>query len=134
MRTDDLDFNLPSELIAQAPAESRAQSRLLHYQRVDRSMRHRQFAELPALLRAGDLLVFNDARVVPARFTLQKDTGGLVEGMFVAEAGAGRWRVLLKNIGGGWADKRVHFLDAPEVRAGGGQGRGGGVCDGGGIG
>src|SRR5436190_1820021 len=64
MRTDDLDFHLPPELIAQAPAAERAASRLLHYQRTDQSIAHRRFAELPDLLRAGDLLVFNDARVV----------------------------------------------------------------------
>src|SRR5579863_3139375 len=65
MRTDDLDFELPSELIAQAPPPRREDSRLLHYKRTDRSIRHRKFSDLPELLRRGDLLVFNDARVLP---------------------------------------------------------------------
>jgi S-adenosylmethionine:tRNA ribosyltransferase-isomerase len=101
MRTDDLDFELPPELIAQAPAADRAASRLLHYVRGDRSITHRTFSDLPTLLRAGDLLVFNDAQVVPARFTLRKSTGGRVEGLFITEPSPGRWRVMLKNLGGG---------------------------------
>ena len=99
MRTDDLDFDLPPELIAQAPPAERAAARLLHYRRAGRSVAHRSFADLPGLLRDGDLLVFNDARVVPARFTLRKDTGGLVEGLFLGERAPGEWRVLLKNLG-----------------------------------
>src|SRR3954469_13925616 len=98
MRTDDLDFDLPQELIAQAPPEHRASSRLLHYRRADRSISHRTFSDLPGILRPGDLLVFNDARVVPARFALCKATGGRVEGLFLAERAPGRWRVMLKNL------------------------------------
>ena len=74
---DDFDFPLPPELIAQHPAPERTGSRLLHVcggQRFDR-----QFAELPTLLKAGDLLVFNDTRVIKARFFGQKETGGQVE-------------------------------------------------------
>jgi S-adenosylmethionine:tRNA ribosyltransferase-isomerase len=113
MRTDDLDFHLPPELIAQSPAAQRAGSRLLHYRRADRSMAHRTFAELPSLLRRGDLLVFNDARVVPARFSLQKETGGRVEGLFLGEDAPGRWRVLLKNVGRG--EVAMRFADAADV-------------------
>src|SRR5690242_8317269 len=99
MRTDDLDFTLPPELIAQSPVPDRAASRLLHYRRADRSIGHRAFSDLPGLLRPGDLLVFNDARVIPARFTLRKSTGGRVEGLFLADEGGGAWRVMLKNLG-----------------------------------
>src|SRR5688500_24897 len=108
MRTDDLDFFLPPELIAQAPAADRSASRLLHYRRADRSIAHRNFAELPSLLRRGDLLVFNDARVVPARFMLQKQTGGRVEGLFLGEDAPGRWRALLRNVGRG--EPAMHLL------------------------
>ncbi|HEX8524245.1 MAG TPA: tRNA preQ1(34) S-adenosylmethionine ribosyltransferase-isomerase QueA [Tepidisphaeraceae bacterium] len=101
MRTDQLDFDLPPELIAQEPAADRAASRLLHYRRQDRSIRHRRFSELPQLLRQGDLLVFNDTKVLPARLTLRKSTGGLVEGLFLDESAAGQWRVMLKNVGSG---------------------------------
>jgi S-adenosylmethionine:tRNA ribosyltransferase-isomerase len=98
MRTEELDFELPPSLIAQAPPERRESSRLLHYRRADRSVGHHAFSDLPALLRAGDLLVFNDARVIPARFTLRKETGGQIDGLFVAEEEPGTWRVLLKNL------------------------------------
>lgn len=77
LTVDDFDFPLPPELIAQHPAAERRGSRLLHVcgeQLVDR-----RFADLPTLLKAGDLLVFNDTRVIKARFFGQKDTGGQVE-------------------------------------------------------
>jgi S-adenosylmethionine:tRNA ribosyltransferase-isomerase len=99
MRTDELDFELPAELIAQQPSVTRGESRLLHYQREDRRIGHRRFGELGELLCAGDLLVFNDTKVLPARFTLRKKTGGLIEGLFLEELGVGRWRVLLRNVG-----------------------------------
>src|SRR6476620_8476804 len=89
MRTDELDFHLPPELIAQEPPAVRHASRLLHYRRADRSIAHRTFSELPSLLRSGDLLVFNDTRVLPARFMLRKPTGGQIEGLFLRENGSG---------------------------------------------
>ena len=99
MRTDELDFELPPDLIAQVPPAERGDSRLLHYRRADRAIAHRMFSDLPDLLRAGDLLVFNDARVLPARFMLVKPTGGKVEGLYLSEQLPGRWRVMLKNVG-----------------------------------
>lgn len=99
MKTDDLDFHLPPELIAQTPPAERTASRLLHYTRATGTIAHRTFADLPDLLRKGDLLVFNDSRVVPAKILLRKPTGGRVEGLFLDEPSPGRWRVLLKNLG-----------------------------------
>src|SRR5690349_18961879 len=93
MRTDDLDFRLPPELIAQHPTPDRAASRLLHYRTSDRSIAHRSFAELPSILRPGDLLVFNDAKVLPARLTFRKESGGLVEGLYLGLTPGGAWRV-----------------------------------------
>jgi S-adenosylmethionine:tRNA ribosyltransferase-isomerase len=116
MRTDDLDFELPPELIAQSPAIDRAASRLLHYVRGDGSITHRTFSDLPHLLRSGDLLVFNDAQVVPARFALRKASGGRVEGLFLTEPSPGRWRVMLKNLGGG-SGTMLTFEHAPGVSA-----------------
>jgi len=116
MRTDDLDFHLPLELIAQDPPAVRSASRLLHYRRSDRAIEHRAFAQLPDLLRAGDLLVFNDTRVLPARFMLQKPTGGLVEGLFLAQEAPSRWRVLLKNLGRTVAGP-LTFADARDLTA-----------------
>ena len=116
MRTDDLDFELPPELVAQSPPPQRASSRLLHYRRADRAVAHRTFSDLPEILRPGDLLVFNDARVVPARFVLRKETGGRVEGLFLREPGPGRWRVMLKNLGAGRGGA-LTFEGAPGLSA-----------------
>jgi S-adenosylmethionine:tRNA ribosyltransferase-isomerase len=114
MRTDDLDFELPAELIAQTPSANREQSRLLHYCRPQRSIAHHLFSDLPKLLRPGDLLVFNDTRVLPARFTLQKLTGGRVEALFLSQIRAGRWRVMLKNLGS--AAVALQLSQRPEIR------------------
>ena len=77
MRLSDFDYALPEELIAQFPAAERTASRLLH---VDGAkLADRMFAELPTLLKAGDVLVFNDTRVIKARLFGQKTTGGQVE-------------------------------------------------------
>jgi S-adenosylmethionine:tRNA ribosyltransferase-isomerase len=116
MRTDELDFHLPPELIAQAPAPQRTASRLLHYRRADRSVTHLTFSDLPSLLRPGDLLVFNDTRVIPARFVLRKSTGGRVDGLFLSEPSPGRWRVMLRNLGP-VRDEPLQFEAAPQVRA-----------------
>ncbi len=99
MRTDELDFHLPPELIAQSPTERRGMSRLLHYDSATKAVGHRTFPDLPALLRPGDLLVFNDARVIRARFMLRKNTGGRIEGLFLGEIRLGAWRVMLRNVG-----------------------------------
>jgi S-adenosylmethionine:tRNA ribosyltransferase-isomerase len=112
MRIDELNFDLPPDLIAQTPTERRGDSRLLHYRRQDRSVAHRQFSELPQLLRRGDLLVFNDARVLPARFILKKETGGLVDGLFLATDDGGAWRVMLRNAGPNAVGKKLRFEDA----------------------
>ncbi len=116
MRTDELDFHLPPDLIAQEPAPRRVASRLLHYRRAARSIAHRQFTDLPSLLRPGDLLVFNNARVVPARFYLIKPTGGRFEGLFLSQREPRRWSVLLKNIGPWTPEGRYRFEQfAPSV-------------------
>lgn len=99
MRTDELDFELPHELIAQRPVTPRDASRLLRYQRGSGSVSHHVFAELPDLLGPGDLLVFNDAKVLPAKFTLIKPSGGRVGGLFLESPRRGEWIALLKNPG-----------------------------------
>ena len=97
MKVTEFDFELPDQLIAQAPVTPRDASRLLVLPREGR-VAHRAFADLPGLLRAGDLLVFNDTRVIPARLVGQKaDTGGKAELLLLepldAEMGA-RWRAM----------------------------------------
>ena len=115
MRTDELDFDLPPELIAQEPPPERHASRLLHYRRAGGSVVHRRFSDLPSILSPGDLLVFNNARVLPARFMLRKETGGKVEGLFLREVRPGRWQVLLKGMGS-YGSRPLHFAEAPQVR------------------
>jgi len=82
MKTSDFDFDLPPELIAQFPAAERGGSRLLHLDGGSGGHVDRLFADLPQCLRAGDLLVFNDTRVIKARlFGVKADSGGRVEVM-----------------------------------------------------
>src|SRR2546425_6612605 len=73
---DDFDYELPSELIAQNPDAERSGSRLLC---VGASLADRRFFELPQLLAPGDLLIFNDTRVIKARLFGKKETGGHIE-------------------------------------------------------
>lgn len=76
MQISDFDYALPDELIARYPAAERRASRLLE---VGRRIVDRRFTDLPTLLNPGDLLVFNDTRVIPARLSAVKETGGRVE-------------------------------------------------------
>lgn len=79
MQRADFRFDLPEDLIAKYPAPQRSGSRLLCLDGVSGGVEHRQFNDLPQMLREGDLLVFNDTRVIPARLFGQKATGGRVE-------------------------------------------------------
>jgi len=81
IKLSDFDFELPAELIAQQPLATRRASRLLLVDPQSNELRDRQFAELGDYLRADDLLVFNDTRVIPARLFGRKSTGGKVEVM-----------------------------------------------------
>jgi S-adenosylmethionine:tRNA ribosyltransferase-isomerase len=76
---DDFDYALPPELIAQFPAPERAASRLLHLS--GETLSDRRFAELPQFLRSGDVLVFNDTRVIKARLHGVKASGGRIEAL-----------------------------------------------------
>lgn len=81
MKRIDFHFDLPPELIAQQPLERRADSRLLHLPRQIGEPADRRFRDLPGLLSEGDLLVFNNTKVIPARLFGRKETGGRVEVM-----------------------------------------------------
>ena len=86
MLTSDFDYNLPPELIAQAPAPARDRSRLMLVERATGAIGHYHASDLPELLRPGDLMVVNDTRVIPARlFGKKPKTGGKVEVLFIAE-------------------------------------------------
>ncbi len=79
MRTDEFDFELPSRLIARFPGEQRASSRLLHVDAPAARLTDSVFSALPEQMRAGDVVVFNDTRVIKARLFGRKDSGGQVE-------------------------------------------------------
>jgi S-adenosylmethionine:tRNA ribosyltransferase-isomerase len=79
MQTSDFDYELPRDLIAQYPLSERSASRLLVLNKKPGEFLDRSFRDLPGLLRPGDLLVFNETRVIPARLFGRKPTGGRVE-------------------------------------------------------
>ena len=96
MDVSELDYDLPPELIAQAPAPSRDASRLLVIDRARGGFEDHIFAELPDLLRPGDCLVVNNSRVIPAR-VLARDVGGReVELLFIEAIDGQRWRALTR--------------------------------------
>lgn len=93
------DYELPEHLIAQAPAASRDESRLLVVRRGPGALEHRAFRDLPEVLRPGDLLVLNDTKVIPARVVGHRErTGGKWEGLFLRETPAG-WEMMAKTRG-----------------------------------
>ncbi|GAB3029895.1 tRNA preQ1(34) S-adenosylmethionine ribosyltransferase-isomerase QueA [Bowmanella dokdonensis] len=79
MKVSDFHFDLPDELIARYPMAERSASRLLHLKGNSGVVEHRQFADIVGLLEPGDLLVFNNTRVIPARLLGHKESGGRVE-------------------------------------------------------
>ena len=96
MDVAEFDYHLPPERIAQAPADTRDASRLLAVDRAADSFRDHRFGELPSLLRAGDCLVVNDSRVIPARVPAEDPEGRPVELLFVEAVSDGVWRALVR--------------------------------------
>ncbi|MBE9501402.1 MAG: tRNA preQ1(34) S-adenosylmethionine ribosyltransferase-isomerase QueA [Dehalococcoidia bacterium] len=97
MKTSDFDYHLPTELIAQTPMEPRDRSRLMVLRRSDGAIEHRRFFEIAEFLRRGDVLVFNDSRVLPARLIGRKEgTGGKVEVLLLRRLSPGLWQTLVK--------------------------------------
>jgi S-adenosylmethionine:tRNA ribosyltransferase-isomerase len=96
MRVSDFDYELPDELIAQTPLEPRDASLLMVVGRHRGVQGHRHFHDLPTLLRAGDCLVLNDSRVLPARLVGRKNTGGVVELLLLRRYSLLCWEVLAR--------------------------------------
>jgi len=97
---DQYDYALPNELIAQLPLPCRSDARLLVVQRADQSLRHAHVRDLPEILRAGDLLVLNDTRVLPARLVGHRArTGGRWQGLFLSTDASGIWQLMCKTRG-----------------------------------
>lgn len=99
MKTSDFDYELPDELIAQTPVEPRDASRLLVLDRKTGAVTHARFRALAAYLRPGDVLVFNDTRVIPARLYARKPTGGRVELLLLNRRGPRTWEALVGGRG-----------------------------------
>ncbi|RYG64178.1 tRNA preQ1(34) S-adenosylmethionine ribosyltransferase-isomerase QueA [bacterium] len=96
MLASDLDFVLPPHLIAQTPVEPRDSARLLVLKPATDEITHHTVRDLPELLREGDLLVFNDTRVLRARLRGFKPSGGKVEALLLKELGRNTWEALLR--------------------------------------
>ncbi len=97
MRTADFDYTLPIERIAQTPIEPRDHSRLMVLHRADGSMQHRRFFEIVDYLQAGDVLVLNDSRVIPARLLGHKLNGGAkADILLLHRVDTGIWETLAK--------------------------------------
>jgi len=96
MNLEELQYDLPAERIAQTPAEVRDQSRLMVLDRTAGTMTHHRFRDLPTFLRSGDVLVLNETRVIRAKFSVTRASGGRIEGLFLSEPDPGTWAVMLK--------------------------------------
>jgi S-adenosylmethionine:tRNA ribosyltransferase-isomerase len=95
LRLSDFDYELPRELIAQAPLPRREDSRMMVVDRRARTIRHEMFMGFPGWMGPGDLVVFNDTRVIPARVWGTKD-GARLEFLFLGERGEGLWEALCR--------------------------------------
>lgn len=96
MLVTDFDYDLPQELIAQHPMEPRDHSRLLVVDKKTGEIEHKHFYDLVNYLKLGDVLVFNDTRVIPARLHGTKDTGAHVEVFLLTRRDATDWEVLVR--------------------------------------
>jgi S-adenosylmethionine:tRNA ribosyltransferase-isomerase len=117
LRTDELDYELPAELIATRPAEPRDSARLLVMHRGNDSIEHHHVRDLPRLLSGGDVLVFNTTAVAPARLIGRRQpSGGKVEGLFVSAIASSpnaiRWLVMLKAGGRIRKGDQIELLDS----------------------
>ena len=127
MRIEDLDYDLPAELVAQHPTERRTDARMLVVERTSGALHDAHVRDLPHWLRTGDALAVNETRVRPARLDLRRDTGGRVELLFVRPdpAAGGGWRVLAKPARHAQPGSRLATADGAleiEVAASGDQG------------
>ena len=97
MKTSDFDYELPQELIAQTPVEPRDSSRLLVYHRATGMVEHKIFHDIIDYLHAGDVLVINQTRVIPARlYGVKEGTGGAIEFLLLRRLNLTDWEVILK--------------------------------------
>ena len=97
MRTSDFDFELPEELIAQTPLDKRDSSKLLVLNKNNGAIEHKHFTDIIDYLQAGDVLVLNDTKVIPARlYGVKEDTGAVIEILMLKDLGNNIWECLTK--------------------------------------
>lgn len=96
MKTSDFYFDLPESLIAQTPLADRSSSRLMHIDRLSHEISHKRFYDVIDLLQAGDCLVLNNTKVIPARLFGSKETGAVVEFLLLKRISLTRWETLVK--------------------------------------
>lgn len=119
MRTDELDYQLPPDLIATEPAQPRDSARLMVIDRKTGSISHHQVRDLPDLgiFRPGDLLVFNQSKVVPAYVELTRTaTGGHVTGLYLSSPQSNQWSILLESRGKLQEGEWLHFDDESSIQ------------------
>ncbi|MEG2189637.1 MAG: S-adenosylmethionine:tRNA ribosyltransferase-isomerase, partial [Christensenella sp.] len=109
MKTSDFDYILPQELIAQTPKEPRDHSRLLVYERATKQVEHKHFYDIADYLKAGDVLVLNETKVIPARlYGKKRGTGTDFEFLLLKRLELDTWDVIMrpgkKLKVGGWVD------------------------------
>jgi len=125
MRIEEFDYHLPRSLIAQYPSSERGETPLMILHRQTGGIEHQAFQNITKYLRAGDLLVLNNTRVLPARLIGKKQTGGRLEMLLVPSWNGvkGEWRALIKNSGKVKPGSRIQFErgvegEIEEVKAG----------------
>ena len=113
MRVSEFHFDLPEELIAQAPPKERGSSRMVLLERKSGTYRDGRFADLPEFLRAGDLLVLNDSRVIPARlFGVREGATGKIEVLLTQQLSEWEWTALVRPGRKVHIGTRLEFGDA----------------------
>lgn len=111
MRVEEFDYHLPASLIAQYPSPQRGETSLMVLHRQTGVMEHRAFREMTNYLHAGDLLVLNNTRVLPARLIGKKETGGRIEMLLIPSSNGtkGEWKALIKGAGKVKPGVRIQF-------------------------
>ncbi len=108
MQTQDFDYHLPPELIAQTPTKPRDHARLMIATRNNTELIHSRFDRMPELLHKGDVLVFNNSKVIKARLVGKKDTGGKMEVFLLRRLSGSQWEVLIGGKGAA-VGRRIYF-------------------------
>ena len=111
MLLKDFDYELPEELIAQTPIEPRNASRLMVLNKDSETIEHHHFYELQKFLKAGDTLIFNDTRVIPARLIGHRESGGKVEVLLLRRIEGNKWETLVKPGKKATVGNRIKFSE-----------------------